>query len=247
MWIIENPFGVAISRTHQLNSYASWNTGGQYTMTSTGSWSSNNTSVATVSGGLVSGVSAGSATEGFTYYNAPVGVGYICHSNNTGCPTSTFGPTSPGTVQKPASLSVLSVNVLPTGTSGDYGCTPTSNYGIRLDIKYQTLDQNGQPLKDATMVPHEHVVVTETGQTTDGDICPSSVSTCTHTTDANGQWHDAPYGACGATSFSFHFTQDITIVMNGVIYPVRTNVVATSSSSAGHGSISNGSDISKTR
>jgi hypothetical protein len=48
----------------------------------------------------------------------------------------------------------------------------------------------------ATMVPHEHVVYT-TGQVVDRDICPSRNSNCTHTTAADGTWHDVPYGACG--------------------------------------------------
>ena len=47
-----------------------------------------------------------------------------------------------------------------------------------------------------TMVPHEHVVYT-TGQVVDRDICPSRNSNCTHTTAADGTWHDVPYGACG--------------------------------------------------
>ena len=130
MFIIDSPFGVAVSATHQLNSYGNWNTGGQYTMTSSGPWSSDHTNIATVSVGLVSGVSSGSATATFTYYNAPVGVGYICHSNNTGCPTSTFGPSSPGSVVR-VTISIRSSGSasLDNSARGAYNSV-TGRYGL---------------------------------------------------------------------------------------------------------------------
>jgi len=45
-------------------------------------------------------------------------------------------------VQVPTSLSVSSVSVLPTGTSGDHGCDPTSDFGIQIATTYQVLDQD---------------------------------------------------------------------------------------------------------
>lgn len=114
-------------------------------------------------------------------------------------------------------------------------------------ISLIVLDQNTppRPILDSTMVPHEHVVYAG-GQIVDNDICPSRVSTCQHTTTA-GVFHDAPFGACGNTTFFITFTQDITINLGGASYPVRTNHFTTNSSSSGHGAITNGSDIAKTR
>ena len=206
-------------------------------------WTSSNTTVATVtSSGTESCLSPGTTTiTAFMTVPKNLTSGDQCLLHN-----GTGTGSGPMTVQKPMSLQVLSASILPTGTTGAYGCTPTSDFGIKLDVMYQVLDQNNQPIKDATMVPHEHVVYT-TGQTVDQDICPSRISTCTHTTDANGIWHDAPYGACAPFKFSVGLTQKITIILNGVPYDVRTNNVSVSSTSAGHGSISNGLDINKTR
>ena len=151
-------------------------------------------------------------------------------------------------VQIPSSLQVVSASILPTGTSGDYGCTPSGNFGIVLDIKYQTLDQRSPPqsILNATMVPHETATLSSPA---DQDICPSRVSTCTHTTAADGSWHDAPYGGCATGAFSTSYSQNITILVGGQApgYPVRTNNITLSSSGSGHGSISNGSDINKSR
>jgi hypothetical protein len=48
VFIIDDPFAVAISGTHQENGYANYNTGQQYNVTTTASWSSNHTNIATV-------------------------------------------------------------------------------------------------------------------------------------------------------------------------------------------------------
>src|SRR5262249_523228 len=76
----------------------------------------------------------------------------------------------------PDALEVENVLVLPTGTSGDFGCTPSTDFGIELDIQYQVLDQMGQNLADATMVPHEINYGANNSQS-ENDICPSRIST----------------------------------------------------------------------
>lgn len=167
---------------------------------------------------------------------------------------------NPGAVQHikpkvPTSLSITNIAILPTGTTGDRGCLPTQDYGINLDITYQVMDNSSPPkaMKNSVMVPHEHVVYTASsiqelvGTVVDVDICPSRISTCKHTTDSSGVFHDAPYGGCAAFPFQATFQQNITIKMNKKSYPVRTNNVSEGSSALGHGSISNGSDINTSR
>jgi hypothetical protein len=205
-----------------------------------GHWSTQDHSVATVDYYAThSGVGVGSTTS-----NA---FGSLLGNGIRACSVRPF-PTSGGVnVQVPGSLKVLSINVLPTGTTGDHGCTPTQDYGIELDITYQVLDKRNpaQPLKNATMVPHEHIV--SGSQSSDEDICTSRISTCKHTTDANGIWHDAPVGGCFNGPISIDFTQAITIIFNGVSYPVRNNSFSLNTSSVTHGTITNSSDIQKTR
>jgi hypothetical protein len=207
-----------------------------------GSWGTANTSIATVDYyAKHNGVAVGSTTS--------AAAGTLEHATQKGqtCPLLRFNPGGGVNVQVPGSLKVLSINVLPTGTTGDHGCTPTQDYGIELDITYQVLDNHNpaQPLKNATMVPHEHIVTGS--QSSDEDICPSRISTCKHTTDANGIWHDAPVGGCFNGPISIDFTQAITIIFNGVSYPVRNNSFSLNTSSVTHGTITNSSDIQKTR
>ncbi len=80
------------------------------------------------------------------------------------------------------------------------------------------------------------------------DVGPSKISGTSQFTDANGTFLDVPYGICAGIPFTYSFTQDISILVGGQNrYTVRTNQVKVSSSSSGHGSISNGSDIQQSR
>jgi hypothetical protein len=92
----DNPFDVEVNWAHLLEFVGTWNTGGQYYLG--GSWSSSNTSVATVDGGgLVTGVSHGSVTISVMATDEPAGLGYIC-TGPCGCPRHNWGGGSNGTV-----------------------------------------------------------------------------------------------------------------------------------------------------
>ena len=113
----------------------------------------------------------------------------------------------------PTSLKVLGVTVLPNGQGLDFGCSGLANYGIMADIKYQVLDQNGNPIASASMIPHEHGTSFK-GQPYDSDIGPSGFKNSTKTTAADGTFHDVPFGACANGAFSsFTRTQNITVIM----------------------------------
>jgi hypothetical protein len=96
-FVLDSPFAVAVSRTHQQNFYGTYNTGGQYNIG--GSWSSNQISVATVGAntGMVTGVSAGSPTISVIAVGEPVGAGFICMGDGS-CPVENFSQNSGGTV-----------------------------------------------------------------------------------------------------------------------------------------------------
>jgi hypothetical protein len=53
---------------------------------------------------------------------------------------------------------VSSVSVLPTGMGGNDGCEPLADYGIKVAVKYQVNDQNGQPIKKGNLRPQEKVL-----------------------------------------------------------------------------------------
>lgn len=101
--LIDTPFGVAVGGTHQQNFTLTWNSGTQYNFNSNGTWSSSNTSMATVATGLVRGVSPGSPQVSVYVDGEPVEAGYIC-TGPSGCPVENFAQSSGGTVFKFAVL-----------------------------------------------------------------------------------------------------------------------------------------------
>lgn len=157
-------------------------------------------------------------------------------------------------VQAPFSLSVLSVDVISTGASGNNTCFSGQDYGIVVSVKYQVKDFNGNNIQSAIMVPQEQL----TNQNVDGvsfapddtsysDIGGSFPGT-SRFTDANGQFIDAPLGICSnQPNHTFTFTQRIAILLDNRLYTVKTNALTITSTSSGHGTITNNSDITKSR
>jgi hypothetical protein len=207
-------------------------------------WTSGNSAIAQVGTAKVKGVAAGQ-----TYAQGesdPVYVGY-----GTNCVLKNLYPQATVRVSVPTSLKVLKVSVLQTGNGTNHGCL-AGYYGIQVDVEYQVLDQQTppQPIKDATMIPQEHVVFWD-GSTKDGNIGPTYVTTTSKTTRADGTFDDAPVGACSAVPFNTPLTttQDIKILTGGgTVYTVRHNDFKFSSTNLiNHGTVTNGSDVTATQ
>src|ERR1700735_5496913 len=243
-------FGVTVNGTQQETATGTYYTGGQYNMTGSSTWTSSNHSVFTVSGGVVKGVAAGTATTTSTTPPEPVQVGEYCSGNFLGCPQSPFGNSASGTVQVPNSLFVVNVTPLPNGQGLNFGCSGLANYGILVDIKYQVLDQNGRPILSANMTPHEHGSFFG-GGLYDKKIGPTGfTNSTTAPTAADGTFHDVPLGICTNGAFSsLTDTQFITIIMpDGSAPGVRGQTFTATGKSAGHGTLNTSvPDISAAR
>jgi len=205
-------------------------------------WWSGNITIAQVTTGQVTGVSPGTTTAN--------GSGEIleCYGN-----TEYFqdvAPSAPVTVQVPTSLKVVNATILQTGNSGNHGC-PSGYYGIGLDIDYQVLDQNSNPIQSSAMTPQEYIVWydgTNNGGFT--NIGPTYISTTSPTTRADGTFDDAPVELCKALPFNTPLTstQTIQVLYNSQTYQVRTNNWKFSSTNlTNHGTITNGVDVNKTQ
>lgn len=108
-WITADPFSVAVTSSSQLTFKVQYHTGQQYDYTSSGTWSSSDTSLATVSAGLVNGVGAGSVT---VYASADVpDYSSGCYSYAQECPI--------GSGQ----------NSDTTGTTCDFSISPSDRQG----------------------------------------------------------------------------------------------------------------------
>lgn len=218
-------------------------------------WDSDNTKVATSQGsGSYTGVAAGTfnadGNANLIDENAdcPEGSGHPC-------PTSPYFDSAGGFIQAPTSLQFISVSVLPDGTSGAVGCPSSSWSGIRVDIKYQVLDQQSQPIQSSNMTPHEKGTLFS-GSAYDNNIGPvSGYPTSGLTTAADGTFHDVPFGACSSGTFSsLTGTQNITMIVGSNSYAVRSQNWTVTGTTPGHGTIQNsitgpgtGSDVSASR
>jgi hypothetical protein len=223
---------------------------GPYNRDSVATWSTSDSSIATVSGGSCALLAAGNCgiTANFlaTVYNSNQGCQPIPENVGTSCSVA---------VQVPTSLFVRSVTTLATGTSGNYGCTPSQDWGIKLNVLYQVKDQNGQNIKTSALEPQEQVLnAVFNGQPQGdpvpnwGDLGPSRISGTSQFTDSNGQFRDAPIGNCAAVSMTYTFRQNLSVLYRGTRYPVRTGQNFTvTSTGVGTGQITNGSDINISR
>jgi len=154
------------------------------------------------------------------------------------------------TVQVPTSLKVLHTTILQTGNSGNHGCL-AGYYGIELDIDYQVLDQNSNPIQSSAMTPQEYDVWYD-GTTNGGftNIGPTYISTTSATTRADGTFDDAPLGLCKQVPFNTPLTstQTIQVLFNNQAYQVRINNWKFSSTNlTNHGTVTNGTDVNATQ
>jgi hypothetical protein len=220
--------------------------------TTTATWASSNTPVATVnnstSKGLTTAAAGGTASisatvTGFTYTYDHTLQECFEHSK-------TLSASSTCDVQIPTSLSVVSAAVI----SMSYAGCPETDYGIDIAVTYQVLDQNRAAIQNAAMEPQEELLNEVVNGQSFGnpqpswaDIGPTTYPGTSKFTGGNGQFLDAPFAFCSNVAFTASDTQPISILAGGHRYTVRTNSWSYSGSSPGHGTITNGVDISKSR
>lgn len=73
-------------------------------------------------------------------------------------------------------------------------------------------------------------------------------STNSGTTASDGTFHDVPFGDCSNGVINVSATQNITIIVSGTSYPVRSQTFTVNGQTQGHGTITNNiGDISGTR
>lgn len=166
--LLNSPFTVAVNGTHQLHFMLTYNTGSQYDVTTTSTWSSNKTTVATVAGGNVTGKSKGSLTITGSIVE-PVGLGWVCPGEG-GCPNSTYVPPDPGTVQGcPTSITLSGTTPLSL-VNASSNSFPYLKTGVGVLTAMQV-----HPPTQADGTTWDGTVITETVYLNNINTCPSSV------------------------------------------------------------------------
>jgi hypothetical protein len=145
-WVDLGSFSVGVNQVHQEFLKDQWYSGQQHDLSSNSNWSSSDTSKATVSGGNVTGVSAGSAVISANYTSSePVGVQNLCQGSFWSCPPGFTGGggSGTGTVTPPHITSIspnfakLGANVTVTISGSGFGTSPhvnTDGTGIAITI-----------------------------------------------------------------------------------------------------------------
>jgi len=124
-------------------------------------------------------------------------------------------------------------------------------YGIYLDVIYQIRTTGGAAVTTKTgipMIPTEHIVTTG-GYVFDNNIGPvPGYPTSTEYAAFDGSFHDVPVGFCANGPISSSSTQSIALDIGDRTFPVRgTTTFSGTTNSPGHGSVTNGSDITASR
>ena len=191
-WVAENPFATPLGTNHQLAFMIQSHSGLQNNDASTWDWNSTNTSVATVSTGLVHPVSAGSLDAFVNDADWPI-YDTMCSGTPIGmvCPfeTGVSGDGS-GAVQTPGFLQVVSTTTGSACTNG-LGCIREMFYRV-LDVHQGAMNISGMNVAETLTTPTgcSGVTVTDAGVwTTDSTgaltapdnifACAGSAVTCT--------------------------------------------------------------------
>ena len=215
--------------TAQCGAEATFCTGVVYSFTTSSSWSSSDTSILTVDGGLVTGVSPGTANVSATFPLVVMFTGNVCDpSSPPPCPTSTPAPSGPVTVQTPTTLVFVNSELTTyTGQTVKKCDGEDAGIGVRWGyvrcVTYTLGDQQSPPftIRKAGISIHEDVSVRAT------NIATASF-TRDYSTDGNGRIADF-LALLGTTSTSIptnactYAKQTLSTVVSGSSRTLRIN------------------------
>jgi hypothetical protein len=122
VFVTDDPFAMAVGGSKQETFGYEYNTGAQYDVTSTSNWSSSNTSIATVSAGLTSGIAVGQVNISAIYpYQEPQFETPCQWNSMPSCPTVYIVPSGSG------GGNVMSLTCSPSSVTRGNSATCTVN------------------------------------------------------------------------------------------------------------------------
>jgi len=180
------PFGVKIGGTYQLDVYAYWDGGSKTSLGTGSSWSSSKTSVATVSGGKVTGVAAGSAVITGTADDEPIywddcAYDPICYSQDQNMGGSGNGQTGP-----------YQVEPISTASQGPASCTTKGQAGWIRNVTNQVQQVDGSAYAVDGLSVSDQITVGSQNQ-----LGIAGTQTGSATTTGDGSFPDTYY-VCSA-------------------------------------------------
>jgi len=144
--VLASPFTVAVRGNTQLHMHMTYYNGQVDDFTSSASWSSSNTSIATVgngsTAGLTAGVSAGTMDMYASLAGIPTVTGEVCEPTAPSCSTSNPEGSAGGTSQVPTSVSIYSDKSV---AEAKCAAGSTTGCGPERETVWQVMDQESPP------------------------------------------------------------------------------------------------------
>lgn len=174
-----DPFAVAVGNSTHETFYGQNSSGSQYNLTGSATWSSSNASIATVTAGLVQGVSAGSPTIYAGFVETVPGEACVAAGDPLRCETINVNESAPGDVKpvitsiSPTLLNAGDAKKALTINGSGFGSSPTVQLpsGVTLDPSNITVESETQIYYSAvdvaasTYIGPNNITVTANGQT----------------------------------------------------------------------------------
>ena len=209
---VPNPLSVQINDSQSAEIQITYNTGSVYVVNEA-TWSSSSANANVDQEGLITGVSAGSATITGNVGQYPVGVGYICTGNSLNCPYSSYQASGPVNVYSgtPSITGIYPSDWLAgqtvsgvTLTGTNFGNnTPTLNFNPSSGISYTLTSYN-----DTTIVAN----ITVAAGVPDEDVTVTVVSGGTGAGFSSGAGNSSSSNAAHATVHSPTGSPEITVI-----------------------------------
>jgi len=198
-------------------------------------WSSSNTTVATVSGNTVTARAAGSATITGTYTDCEKW--YVDSTGACQCsvPFSSSG-SGTVTVQVPARLVFFNTSCAPNGqgplqviTNGSVvdcgGVTRASNFcGVNRNLTYQLVDQTGAPFLPAYTISESFSNLSTTNSALGLPTPSQNVPIPANGIVTDAQFVGFTYPKCLGSNDHHSYTQNFSVTAGGKIYNLSTAV-----------------------
>ncbi len=218
-------FTMVVTGTQQETALGTYNTGVQYNLTAATNWTSNDSSVYTVSGGLVTGHASGSATTTGTDPNVPYPMEACGQAN---CQETQMSNSAQGTVQVPTDSRIVSqISSYAMTTTSSPAC-PSGQAGWYRQVQKIVTDQNTPPgdiTADGSIIS-ESLGLTSTNQlnlASPNPFAPVATSGGGYFNDQFGFCSPLCPGSSGQTDLNETFTDKPS---TGGSYNLKTHTLA---------------------
>jgi hypothetical protein len=204
--IAVDPFAVPIGGQTQETLYMQMGSGGQNSVPAT-NWASTNTSMATVSFGMVTGVGVGSPTiSSNSQFEEAIFVPFDC---NSFCPSGFVAGSTPGNVTQPPHVTFSGRAAMSQGGTTTIMATVTTNNTVPITLTLPSSDSGSAVFVTGSTTPSTITITNTTTLTIkgiSGNLEPGAITLTAKVAEGSSQFTVATY-ALTVVALSVKFTK----------------------------------------